>query len=225
MKVVLAEKPSVARELASFLGATARADGYFEGQAYQVTWAFGHLVTLKEPEDYDPALKRWSLETLPIVPEHFGLKLLEGKGARKQFAIIQRLFRSAEMIIGATDAGREGELIFRYILELAGCTGKPARRLWLSSLTEAAIRDAFRRLRPLSDYDDLYAAARSRSEADWIVGLNATRYYTVRHRSSGVLWSVGRVQTPVLAMIVHRDDEIRTFKPEPFRELLTRYRA
>src|SRR5499427_5117517 len=225
MKVVLAEKPSVARELASFLGARTRSDGYFEGQGYQVTWAFGHLVTLKEPEDYDPALKRWSLETLPIVPEHFGLKLLEDKGARKQFAIIKRLFRSAEELICATDAGREGELIFRYILGLAGCIGKPASRLWLSSLTETAIRDAFRRLRPLSDYDALYAAARCRSEADWIVGLNATRNYTVRYRSSGILWSVGRVQTPVLAMIVHRDDEIRTFKPEPFWELLTRYRA
>jgi DNA topoisomerase-3 len=224
MKVVLAEKPSVARELASFLRATARADGYFEGQGYQVTWALGHLATLKEPEDYDPALKRWSLETLPIVPELFGLKLVEDKGARKQFAVIKRLFRSAGEIICATDAGREGELIFRYILELAGCAGKPARRLWLSSLTEAAIRDAFRRLRPLSDYDTLYEAARCRSEADWIVGLNATRNYTVRYRSGGILWSVGRVQTPVLAMIVGRDDEIRTFKPEPFWELLTRYR-
>jgi DNA topoisomerase III len=224
MKVVLAEKPSVARELASFLGARTRADGYFEGQGYQVTWAFGHLVTLKEPEDYDPALKRWSLETLPIVPEHFGLKVIEEKGARTQFAIVKRLFRAAEELICATDAGREGELIFRYILELAGGTKKPARRLWLSSLTETAIRDAFRRLRPLADYDALYAAARCRSEADWIVGLNATRNYTVRYRSSGILWSVGRVQTPVLAMIVHRDDEIRTFKPEPFWELLTRYR-
>src|SRR5262245_32553285 len=206
MKVVLAEKPSVARELASFLGARTRADGYFEGPGYQVTWAFGHLVTLKEPEDYDPALKRWSLETLPIVPEHFGLKVIEEKGARTQFAIVKRLFRAAEEIICATDAGREGELIFRYILELAGGTKKPARRLWLSSLTETAIRDAFRRLRPLSDYDALYAAARYRSEADWIIGLNATRNYTVRYRSSGTLWSVGRVQTPVLAMIVHCDD-------------------
>ena len=157
MRVVLAEKPSVARELAAFLRASTRADGYFEGQGYQVTWAFGHLVTLKEPEDYDPALKRWSLETLPIVPERFGLKLVEDKGARQQFAVIKRLFRAAEVIICATDAGREGELIFRYIQELAGATGKPSRRLWLNSLTEAAIRDAFRRLRPLSDYDALYA--------------------------------------------------------------------
>ncbi len=224
MKVVLAEKPSVARELASFLGASARREGYLEGNGYQVTWALGHLATLKEPQDYDPALKRWSLETLPFVPERFGIKPIEEGGARKQLAIVRRLFRDADELICATDAGREGELIFRYIQELLGSTGKPARRLWLSSLTESAIRDAFRRLRPLSDYDNLYAAARSRSEADWIVGLNATRYYTVSHRASGVLWSVGRVQTPVLAMIVRRDDEIRHFKPEPFWELLTRYR-
>jgi DNA topoisomerase III len=224
MKVVLAEKPSVARELATFLGASARREGYFEGKGYQVTWALGHLATLKEPHDYDPALKKWSLAALPIVPERFGIKPIEQGGARKQLAVVRRLFRDADELISATDAGREGELIFRYIQELVGSTGKPARRLWLSSLTESAIRDAFRRLRPLSDYDNLYAAARSRSEADWVVGLNATRYYTVRHRASGILWSVGRVQTPVLAMIVRRDDEIRTFKPEPFWELLTKYR-
>ena len=225
MKVVLAEKPSVARELASFLGASSRREGYFEGRGYQVTWALGHLATLKEPEDYDPALKRWSLATLPFVPERFELKLRDEKGAREQFAVIKRLFRAADELICATDAGREGELIFRYILELAGATGKPARRLWLSSLTERAIRDAFARLRPLADYDALYDAARCRSQADWIVGLNATRYYTVRHRDAGGrLWSVGRVQTPVLALIVRRDDEIRAFKPEPFWELFTLYR-
>jgi DNA topoisomerase III len=189
-----------------------------------VTWALGHLVCLKEPQDYEPALKHWSLDPLPFVPERFGLKIIDDKGARKQFGIVQRLMRAADELIGATDAGREGELIFRYILEMTGCEGKPARRLWLSSLTEAAIRDAFRRLRPLLDYDALYAAARCRSEADWVVGLNATRYYTVRYRAGGLLWSVGRVQTPVLAMIVRCDDAIRTFKPEPFWELLTRYR-
>lgn len=224
MKVVLAEKPSVARELAAFLGASARHDGYFEGQGYQVTWALGHLGTLKEPEDYDPALKRWSLATLPIVPDRFELKVLSEGGAKQQFGVIKRLFRAAKEIICATDAGREGELIFRYILELTGAA-KPSQRLWLNSLTEAAIRDAFRRLKPLSDYDSLYDAARCRSQADWIVGLNATRFYTVRNRNAGgLLWSVGRVQTPVLAMLVRRDDEIRTFKPEPFWELLTHYR-
>ncbi len=224
MKVVLAEKPSVARELAAFLGATARHEGYFEGRGYQVTWALGHLVTLKEPHDYDPALKRWSLDRLPFVPERFGLKLIDGPGPRKQFEVIRRLFRAADELICATDAGREGELIFRYILEMTACGAKPARRLWLSSLTESAIRDAFARLRPLSEYDALYDAARCRSEADWVVGLNATRYFTVRHRAGGLLWSVGRVQTPVLAMIVRRGDEIRSFRPEPFWELLTRYR-
>src|SRR5205807_3884222 len=146
MRVVLAEKPSVARELASFLGATTRHEGYFEGKGYQVTWALGHLATLKEPEDYDPSLKKWSLATLPFIPDRFELKLIDEKSARQQFAVIKRLFRAADELICATDAGREGELIFRYILELTGSTGKLARRLWLNSLTEAAIRDAFRHL-------------------------------------------------------------------------------
>jgi DNA topoisomerase-3 len=225
MRVVLAEKPSVAREIAAFLGADARREGYLEGRGYQVTWALGHLATLKEPEDYDPALKRWCLETLPIVPDRFGLKLIDDGAARKQFGVIQRLFRAADELICATDAGREGELIFRYILELTGCTAKPVRRLWLSSLTEGAIREAFGRLRPAANYDALYAAARCRSEADWVVGLNATRYYTVRHGRRGLLWSAGRVQTPVLALIAGRDDEIRTFRPEPFWELMTKYRG
>src|SRR3954470_10509581 len=145
MRVVLAEKPSVARELAAFLGATSRREGYFEGNGYQVTWALGHLGTLKEPEDYDPALKRWSLATLPFVPDRFELKLRDDKGARGQFAVVKKLFKAADEIICATDAGREGELIFRYILELAGATRKPARRLWLNPLTQAAIRDACRR--------------------------------------------------------------------------------
>src|SRR5262249_16715791 len=165
MRVVLAEKPSVAREVAYFLGATTRHEGYFEGKGYQVTWALGHLATLKEPEDYDPALKRWSLSTLPFVPDRFEVKLLDEKRARGQFAVVKRLTRAGDELVCATDAGREGELIFRYILELAGATGKPARRLWLSSLTEVAIRSAFRSLRPLSDYDALYAAARCRSQA------------------------------------------------------------
>ena len=180
MRVVLAEKPSVARELAAFLGASSKREGYFEGKGYQVTWALGHLATLKQPQDYDPALKKWSLDSLPIVPDRFGLKVLDERGSRQQFAVVQRLFRAADSLIAATDAGREGELIFRYIQELTGCRDKPAQRLWLSSLTEGAIRDAFRDLKPLADYDRLYDAARCRSEADWLVGLNATRYYTVQ---------------------------------------------
>jgi DNA topoisomerase-3 len=224
MKVILAEKPSVAKDIAAFLGALRRHDGYTEGNGYQVTWAFGHLVELKEPEEYDPALKRWTLASLPFVPDRFELRLRGDADARKQFAVIKRLFRAATGLICATDAGREGELIFRYILTMTGCSNKPAQRLWLSSLTPQAIREAFRSLRPLADYDNLYAAAKCRSEADWIVGLNGTRNYTVRFGNHGLLWSVGRVQTPVLAMIVGRDDEIRTFRPRPFWELFTRYR-
>ncbi|NLF71036.1 MAG: DNA topoisomerase 3 [Candidatus Anammoximicrobium sp.] len=224
MKVVLAEKPSVAREIAAFLGAQSRRDGYLEGNGYQVTWTFGHLVTLKEPDEYDPALKKWSLERLPFIPERFELKLVPEKHARQQFAVVKQLFHAATEIICATDAGREGELIFRYVLTMTGCKGKPVRRLWLSSLTRRAIDDAFRQLKPGGDYDRLYAAAKCRGEADWIVGLNGTRNYTVRFGADGILWSVGRVQTPVLALIVQRDDEIRTFRPEPFWELLTRYR-
>ncbi len=224
MKVVLAEKPSVARDLASFLKARSRHDGYIEGGGYRVTWALGHLGCLKEPADYDPALQKWSLDTLPFVPKTFELKLRGDKRARDQFAVVKRLFKAADELICATDAGREGELIFRYILELTGCSHKPAQRLWLSSLTPQAIRTAFGSMRPLSDYDNLYAAAKCRSEADWIVGLNATRNYTVRYGSTGILWSLGRVQTPVLAMIVRRDDEIRTFTRQPFWELMTNYR-
>lgn len=222
MRVVLAEKPSVARDIARTLGANARHDGYFEGNGYQVTWALGHLVMLQEPHDYDPSLRRWSLATLPIVPERFGLKVITDGGARKQFGVVKRLFRQADELICATDAGREGELIFRYILELTGARA-PVQRLWLNALTDQAIRDGFRHLRPAREFDSLYHAARCRSEADWIVGLNATRAYTVRH-GGGHLWSAGRVQTPVLALIVQRDDEIRTFRPEPFWELLTKYR-
>ena len=224
MQVVLAEKPSVARELAAVLGAGQRRDGFLEGQGCQITWAYGHLVTLKEPGEYDPALKRWALEALPILPERFQLKVVEQRLARQQFAIVQRLFRQADEIVCATDAGREGELIFRYILELAGCQDKPCRRLWLSSLTTSAIRAAWQQLQPGRAYDRLYAAARCRSQADWIVGMNGTRYYTVRFGGRGRLWSVGRVQTPVLAMIVRRDDAIRTFRPQPFWELVTVYR-
>jgi DNA topoisomerase-3 len=221
--VVLAEKPSVARDLARNLKATAKRQGYFEGNGYQVTWAYGHLVELKQPHEYDASYKKWRLEDLPIVPEHFQLKVIGSKLARGQFKIVRDLFRGASSLICATDAGREGELIFRRILALSGASRKPAKRLWLSSLTPQAIKSALAAMRPLSVYDPLADAARCRSEADWIVGLNATRAYTVRHGKSQ-LWSVGRVQTPVLAMIVGRDDEIRHFKPEKFWELFTNYR-
>jgi len=229
MKVVIAEKPSVARDIASVLRITNKQTGFIEGRGCAITWAFGHLVTLQEPGEYDSNLKRWTLQSLPFIPEEFRLKLISNRGVPEQFEIIKNLCAQAEEIICATDAGREGELIFRYILALSGCEDKPIRRLWLNSLTPDAILEAFKNLKDGHEYDPLYAAARCRSEADWIVGLNATRYFTVRHGRTGetsdrVLWSIGRVQTPVLAMIVHRDDEIRNFIPQPFWELTTLYR-
>ncbi len=229
MKVIIAEKPSVGRDIADVLDIKSKKKGYIEGRGCAVTWAFGHLVTLQEPGDYDPALKRWSLDTLPFVPDEFKLKLITNRGVEEQFQIIKTLFEQAEEIVCATDAGREGELIFRYILALCNCEEKPIRRLWLNSLTPDAILAAFKDLQDGHNYDPLYAAARCRSESDWIVGLNSTRYYTVRHGRIGgggdrVLWTIGRVQTPVLAMIVERDDTILQFRPQPFWELTIRYR-
>ncbi len=229
MKVIITEKPSVARDIAAVLNITNKKRGYIEGRGCVVTWAFGHLVTLQEPGDYDPALKRWSLDTLPFVPDKFKLSLIKNQGVAEQFQVIKTLCEQAAEIVCATDAGREGELIFRYILALCKCEDKPIRRLWLNSLTPDAIQTAFKDLKDGHDYDALYAAARCRSESDWIVGLNATRYYTVRHGQIGgtgdrVLWSIGRVQTPVLAMIVERDDTILQFRPQPFWELTNRYR-
>ncbi len=229
MKVIIAEKPSVARDIAAVLDITGKKKGYIEGRGCAITWAFGHLVTLQEPGEYDPALKRWSLDTLPFVPEEFKLTLIKNRGVDEQFHIIETLCQQADEIICATDAGREGELIFRYILAMCKCEDKPIRRLWLNSLTPEAIQEAFKDLKDGHDYDALYAAARCRSESDWIVGLNSTRYYTVKHGRIGggndrVLWSIGRVQTPVLAMIVERDDTISQFRPQQFWELASRYR-
>jgi DNA topoisomerase-3 len=224
MIVILTEKPSVARDIAAHLEARQRHEGYFEGNGYQVTWAFGHLISLKEPEDYDPNLKRWSLNTLPFLPKQFELKVVDDKGISKQFAIIKKLFKAGKELVCATDAGREGELIFRYILSMTGCIEKPWKRLWLSSLTDEALQAGFKNMKIGSEYNNLYAAAKCRNEADWIVGLNATRNFTVRYGNGNTLWSVGRVQTPILAMIVNRDDEIRNFISEPFWELYTKYR-
>jgi len=229
MKVVITEKPSVARDIAGVLKITEKKNGYIEGRGCAITWAFGHLVTLLDPGEYDPALKKWRIDSLPFIPDEFQLKLIDNRGVEEQFETIRKLCTEAEEIVCATDAGREGELIFRYILALAGCEHKPIRRLWLSSLTPDAIQEAFKDLKDGHAYDNLYAAAKCRSESDWIVGLNATRYYTVRHgrlsaSDDRVLWSIGRVQTPVLAMIVQRDDEILQFRPKPFWELTTNYR-
>ncbi len=225
MTVVLAEKPSVARDLAVFLQATKRKDGYWEGRGYQVTWAYGHLVGLKDFEDYDPRLKRWQLEHLPFFPEEFQLKVSADAAGRKQYGVIKNLFRNGDELICATDAGREGELIFRYLQILAGAVRKPFFRLWLSSLTDSAIRAGFANLRPGKEFDCLFAAARCRQQADWIVGLNATRCYTLRYGIHRELWSIGRVQTPVLALIVRRDEEISAFQSTPYWTLLTTYRT
>ena len=224
MKVVLAEKPSVARDLANYLGANSRHTGYYEGQGYCVTWALGHLVGLKDFDDYDPSLKHWKIEHLPFIPDTFQLKLTGDKNCHKQFGIIKKLFHRSTQLICATDAGREGELIFRYILAQTGLHDKPFLRLWLSSLTREAISESFENLKPGYDYNLLYEAARCRSQSDWIVGLNATRNYTLRYGATNQLLSVGRVQTPVLAMIVRRDDNIRVFKSAPYWSLSTKYR-
>jgi DNA topoisomerase-3 len=228
LKVILTEKPSVARDIAAALKITGKKQGFIEGRGCAITWAFAHLATLRDPGEYDSRLRKWRLDTLPFIPQEFKLKLLENPGVKEQFETIQQLLNEADEIVCATDAGREGELIFRQILMLTGCN-KPFRRLWLHSLTTEAIKEGFADLRDGKEYDPLYAAAKCRSEADWIVGLNATRYFTVRHGGLArgedrVLWSVGRVQTPVLALIVRRDDEILKFSAKPFWELSTTYR-
>ena len=224
MKVVLAEKPSVARDIAKELGASNRKDGYLEGNGYAVTWAFGHLVGLKEPDEYDPTHKRWSLDALPIIPKKFELKPTGDQGALKQLNTIKKLFKTADEIICATDAGREGELIFRYIQIWSQSTRVPFKRLWISSLTSQAIRNGFAHLADGRTYDNLFRAARCRSEADWIVGMNGSRYFTLQFGGNNTLWSIGRVQTPVLALIVNRDLEIEHFEPEDYWEIHTRYR-
>ncbi len=225
MKVILTEKPAVARSIASCLNINRKYDGYFEGNGYQIVWAFGHLVELKEPDEYRSEWKRWTLESLPIIPEKFELKARDDAGVQKQLNIIKRLFTTATEIICATDAGREGELIFRYILSWSECGQKPIKRLWISSLTDEAIRKGFSHLQDGQVYQGLYRAAKCRSEADWIVGLNATRLYTLKFGQQGRLWTLGRVQTPVLALIVQKDLEISDFVAKDFWELHSLYRA
>jgi len=225
MKVVLAEKPSVARDIAQYLRANRRHEGYLEGNGWAITWAFGHMVELCEPEAYDPKLKAWRLDTLPILPPAFKLRPRADASALQQLQVIQTLFRQAEEIVCATDAGREGELIFRYILTWTQCESKPCQRLWIRSLTAQAIAAGFADLKPGHQYDALYAAAKCRSEADWIVGMNGTRFYTIEYGGRNQLWSIGRVQTPILAMIVGRDHAIDNFVPEDYWEVHTLYRT
>lgn len=221
MKIVLAEKPSVARDIAQHLKATQRRNGYLEGNGWAVTWAFGHLVELQEPEEYKPEWKSWRLDSLPMIPDHFRLRPRSEQSVQEQLQTIVKLLQDSDEIICATDAGREGELIFRYILSWAKCENKPFKRLWISSLTKQAIAKGFQKLAQGSDFDPLYHAAKCRSEADWIVGLNATRFFTVEYGKRNLLLSIGRVQTPILAMIVGRDQEIENFDSNDYWEVHT----
>lgn len=223
MKVCIAEKPSVARDLAEILGARTRRDGYIEGNGYCVTWVYGHLCSLKDPEDYNPNWKYWKLEDLPIIPSQFGIKLREDEGAQKQFKIIERLISEAEEVINCGDAGQEGELIQRWVLLKAKCK-VPVKRLWISSLTEEAIREGFNKLKDAKEFDNLFAAGNSRAVGDWVLGINGTRLYTRKYGKEKMTLSVGRVQTPTLAMIVQRQKEINAFKSEEYWELKTIYR-
>ena len=225
MKVCIAEKPSVARSIAAVLGANEAHDGYMEGNGYRVTWTFGHLCELKEPAEYATRWRRWSLVHLPIVPERFGIKLKKDSGIKHQFDVICRLVSEADEVINCGDAGQEGELIQRWVLQLAGCRA-PIRRLWLSSMTEEAIREGFDHLHDSAEYERLYYAGMTRAIGDWLLGINATRLYTLKYRSgdSRRLLSVGRVQTPTLALIVERAEEIEHFVPEPYWEIKTIYR-
>ena len=223
MKVCIAEKPSVAREIAEVLGATKKMNGYIEGNGYQVTWTFGHLCTLKEPNDYSENWKRWSLASLPMIPPRFGIKLISNPTYEQQFKTIEELMQNAEMVINCGDAGQEGELIQRWVIQKAGCKC-PVYRLWISSLTEEAIREGFQHLKEQSDFTKLYEAGLSRAIGDWLLGMNATRLYTLRYGQNRQVLSIGRVQTPTLALIVNRQAEIDNFKPEPYWELKTVYR-
>ena len=227
MIVCIAEKPSVGRDIAHVLGANQQRDGFMEGNGYQVTWTFGHLCELKEPHEYNDLWKRWSLSSLPMIPPRFGIKLKADKGVEHQFETIKRLMLDAEMIINCGDAGQEGELIQRWVIQMTGARC-PVKRLWISSLTEEAIREGFQHLKDQSEYQSLYEAGLSRAIGDWTLGMNATRLYTLKYRpqgrgANGVL-SIGRVQTPTLALIVRRQQEIENFRPTPYWVLSTIYR-
>ena len=223
MKVCIAEKPSVAREIASILGANTKRDGYYEGNGYTVTYTFGHLCTLLEPKDYKPHWKSWDLNNLPMLPERFDTKVTGDTGIKKQFNIVKSLFEKAEVVINCGDAGTEGELIQRWVINQCNYKGK-VLRLWISSLTEESIKEGFKNLKPSEQYDNLYYAGYSRAIGDWLLGLNATRLYTVKFGGFKQVLSVGRVQTPTLAMLVNRFKEIKEFIPKPYWELQTKYR-
>lgn len=224
MKVCIAEKPSVAREIANVVGASSRKDGYFEGNGYAVTWTFGHFCTLYTPDDYKPSWKRWNLDTLPMLPDKFMTKLMNDKGVKKQFSVIKKLFKNASIVINCGDAGQEGELIQRWVLKEAKYNGT-VQRLWISSLTQEAVKEGFQDLKPASEFDSLFFAGSARAIGDWLLGMNATRLYTLKYGAGKQVLSIGRVQTPTLAMLVVRHKEIINFVSKPFWELQTEYRA
>ncbi len=224
MIVCIAEKPSVGRDIARILGANVAHDGYMEGNGYQVTWTFGHLCTLKEPQDYTPWWKQWNLDDLPMIPQRFGIKLINNDGYEKQFHTIERLMQAAEGIVNCGDAGQEGELIQRWVMQKAQAKC-PVKRLWISSMTDEAIREGFANLKSQDEYQSLYEAGLCRAIGDWLLGMNATRLYTLKYRQAQrQVLSIGRVQTPTLAMIVNRQLEIQNFKPEQYWVLATVYR-
>lgn len=223
MKLCITEKPSVARDIAAIVGASVRRDGFYEGGDYRVTWTYGHLCCLKEPHDYTPSWKRWSMAFLPMIPEKFGIKVIDQESIRRQFHVIETLIGEADEVINCGDAGQEGELIQRWVMQKAGLKC-PVKRLWISSLTDESIREGFSHLEPEAKYDNLYYAGLSRAIGDWLLGMNATRLYSLKYASSGNVLSIGRVQTPTLALVVKRHHEIAAFKPEDFWELKTVYR-
>lgn len=224
MKMCIAEKPSVAKEIAHVIGATVRRNGYMEGNGYCVTWTFGHLCSLQEPNEYTEKWKQWNLSVLPMIPSKFRIKLIDDEGIKKQFAIIEELVSKAEMVINCGDAGQEGELIQRWVLTKAKCN-VPVKRLWISSLTEEAIREGFDKLMESKDFDTLYAAGSARAIGDWLLGMNATRAYTLKYGNGKNVLSIGRVQTPTLALVVERQKTIENFKPETYWEIRTDYRG
>lgn len=223
MILCITEKPSVGRDIARILGADTRRDGYFEGNGYCVTWTFGHLCCLKEPQDYTPAWKTWSLSSLPMIPSRFGIKLIDIPNYKRQFETISNLIRNCDEIVNCGDAGQEGELIQRWVMQKAECN-KPVKRLWISSLTDEAIREGFKNLRPEQDLHSLYTAGLCRAIGDWVLGINATRLYSLKYGVNRQVLSIGRVQTPTLALVVNRQLEIENFKPEDYWELKTTYR-
>ena len=223
MILCITEKPSVAKDIAAILGANVKRDGSYEGGDYKVTWTFGHLCTLKEPSDYTDLWKRWSLGSLPMIPAKFGIKIIEQESIKRQFKVIENLIAQAQEVINCGDAGQEGELIQRWVMQKANCKC-PVKRLWISSLTDDSIKEGFNGLKPQSDFDNLYYAGLSRAIGDWILGMNATRLYSLKYSSSGNVLSIGRVQTPTLALIVQRHHDIVNFVPEDYWELKTLYR-